>query len=416
MASTANHTDLGLLDLTDFELDDVPTWWPQVHRAKPPLTCRTCRAPMTAVQNLNNRWRKRFFKHLAAEQAAPDCWLRKSESEEHFFLKHELARRIREFPEWTADVEHSGKDWRADVLAEGTNGRRIAFEVQLSPASIAEISDRTARYADAGVDVCWVTDNRAATWFGTVPSILIQPGKHFGKTVADGVRELMRAPLRGIAAVDVETIEPRAFTPLPGHSAPLRNQEMPWWTWPHLAALTEVPTMVWPCKPMPFPAAEHERAQIVFGFYGTRSLRSVLKGVLDGDLLPVALGGPFREHTRSEGWNTTPVVWVSRTDIAQARKLLAFAAGWRVLTQSGSACETCGGDDLLLLYGWEEFTAQVCSECDADLYTLVRAVHEQIEYPQITEGDRDAPIRLTVNHALVYKKRTGQHAAAAASG
>jgi hypothetical protein len=380
MASTAKHSELGLLDLTESEIGEVPTWWPQVHRAKPPLTCRTCSGPMTAVQNLNNRWRKRFFKHLAAEQVAPDCWLRSTESEEHYFLKHELAQRIREFPGWEAEVEVAGENWRADVLAVADGGRRIAWEIQLSPVSTSEVERRTARYAAEGIEVCWVAD-RHSGWFGAVPSLLIQPGKHFGKTVVNGLRELMPEPLRKLSGVDTTTVTFRELGPLPGHVKQDRDRLMPWWTWASLCHFTVMPRYPVLTKPFPFPAADRWRCEVVWGFRGSRSLRSVLKGILDGSLHAVALGGPFREYTRDAGWNSTPVVWASRSDLAAARKLLAFAAGWRVLGQPGLTCEDCGSEDLVLLHGDGQFQRRLCPVCDEDLHHLVVGVHEDPRRP-----------------------------------
>ncbi|CAM5275930.1 hypothetical protein BOQ63_000865 (plasmid) [Streptomyces viridifaciens] len=43
-------------------------------------------------------------------------------------------------------------------MATSPDGRhRMAWEAQLSPITVDEISQRTARFAKDGVRVCWVT-------------------------------------------------------------------------------------------------------------------------------------------------------------------------------------------------------------------------------------------------------------------
>ena len=74
----------------------------------------------------------------------------------------------------------------------------MVWEVQLSSASIADVAERTRRYVDDGLEVCWVTTRSKAPWMVTVPSIMIAPGKERGWVVRDGHRQLA-APQRARA-------------------------------------------------------------------------------------------------------------------------------------------------------------------------------------------------------------------------
>lgn len=58
---------------------------------------------------------------------------------------------------WSATLEVAGPDrrWQADVLLE-KKGRRIAFEIQWSPQSMAEFQRRSDRYASDGVETVWL--------------------------------------------------------------------------------------------------------------------------------------------------------------------------------------------------------------------------------------------------------------------
>ena len=54
--------------------------------------------------------------------------------------------------------EYKGKDWRADVYIP-KNGKPIAFEIQLSPQSLARTLERQAKYIRDGVIGCWLFEN-----------------------------------------------------------------------------------------------------------------------------------------------------------------------------------------------------------------------------------------------------------------
>ncbi|MGW3168231.1 competence protein CoiA family protein [Streptomyces sp. NPDC001142] len=74
---------------------------------------------------------------------------------------------------WFAALEVPAEDgsWRADVMASSADGsRRMAWEAQLSPITVEDISARTDRYAAEGVMVCWVSP-----WLRTSSSSVCVP-------------------------------------------------------------------------------------------------------------------------------------------------------------------------------------------------------------------------------------------------
>ena len=77
--------------------------------------------------------------------------------------------------------------WRADVLAvDATTGRRVAFEVQLAPLTIADARSRTARYRADEIQTIWLT-TRSAPWVWAVPGCrLVQQPAADGATASSG--------------------------------------------------------------------------------------------------------------------------------------------------------------------------------------------------------------------------------------
>ena len=78
----------------------------------------------------------------------------------HLQGKAVLAQWLRSrFPGLTVEIE-SGIDTQrssvADVMATSPSGRRVAFEVQYSPLSVASWLERHRRYAQAGVTDVWL--------------------------------------------------------------------------------------------------------------------------------------------------------------------------------------------------------------------------------------------------------------------
>ncbi|MGW3059713.1 competence protein CoiA family protein [Streptomyces goshikiensis] len=136
---TAHHNHRGRLDATQTDLGC--DWaWESIHRVSPrvSMTCPECSHPVHAKVS---RYGLRFFAHAPG---SPTCALA-GESMEHHLLKLELATAIREAGHH-AELEVRGPrgNWRADVMASSSDGTsRMAWEAQLSPITVAEVSDRT---------------------------------------------------------------------------------------------------------------------------------------------------------------------------------------------------------------------------------------------------------------------------------
>ncbi|QHK18515.1 hypothetical protein GU243_00500 [Pseudarthrobacter psychrotolerans] len=143
------------------------------HPDYPSLTLIECGLRASRV----TRRGRQFFKHY------PDieCPIQhKSESAQHLAMKQALKNRINAMPEWRAEVEHAhpGRVWIADVMATHASGKRLAFEVQLSPQSEDEYIRRSQRYADDRIRAVWVVPDNL-DWF-RVQMPMIVTG--FGKT------------------------------------------------------------------------------------------------------------------------------------------------------------------------------------------------------------------------------------------
>ncbi|GGB82632.1 competence protein CoiA family protein [Deinococcus soli (ex Cha et al. 2016)] len=104
------------------------------------------------------------------------------ESDLHVHAKAEVLRAAREAG-WAADVEvrgHTpgGQAWRADVLCE--RGRsRVAFEVQRSGVTLADLHARQATYRQSGVRGLWLMRTRerdlqrAQPWQADTPALYL---------------------------------------------------------------------------------------------------------------------------------------------------------------------------------------------------------------------------------------------------
>ncbi|WP_168714736.1 competence protein CoiA family protein [Streptomyces sp. A0592] len=160
--------------------------WEDVHkvRPRPPLSCPDCEGAMSAVLRSGTR----FFAHHG--KRPEDCPL-ENESFEHHMTKLVLLGAIRDAG-WHAELEVSAPDksWRADVMATSMDGsRRMAWEAQLSPITIDHIKERTDRYAEAGIQVCWVSPHaQTPKWIDEVPAVkAIAPEAGGDWSVDDGV-------------------------------------------------------------------------------------------------------------------------------------------------------------------------------------------------------------------------------------
>lgn len=98
----------------------------------------------------------RFFSHYPGYPNP----LPEPESYAHTRLKIDVVKALRA-EGWKADVEVRGRspdgaEWIADVLAEDEDGRKFAFEIQLSSQHLDDFLLRTDRYKRSSVSVCWV--------------------------------------------------------------------------------------------------------------------------------------------------------------------------------------------------------------------------------------------------------------------
>lgn len=120
---------------------------------------------------------RQFFKHHSDVACGIE---HKSESPQHLAMKTALKDRINAVPGWSAEVEqeHPERAWIADVMATHTNGRRLAFEVQLSLQSEDEYIRRSQRYLDDGVAPVWVVPEHHDEFRVKLPMI----ATGFGKT------------------------------------------------------------------------------------------------------------------------------------------------------------------------------------------------------------------------------------------
>lgn len=95
-----------------------------------------------------------YFRH----KAKLDCAYA-SESKEHLFLKDLIARSAQAagwdvYTEWSGQTP-SGERWEADVYCQ-SEGRRVAFEIQVSSQTTEEVRRRTNKYRESGVSVYWI--------------------------------------------------------------------------------------------------------------------------------------------------------------------------------------------------------------------------------------------------------------------
>jgi hypothetical protein len=150
--------------------------WSAIHRVKPRpmLFCPECGVRLHAKRSHK---RLRFFAHDLANR---HCSLT-GETEEHRHLKRLIAERVRSERGWHAIIEAGPDDgdhggWRADVLASGPEGRRIAFEIQLAPMTTAVGRDRAAQYDADRVESIWITPENPQ-WVMRIPTLVISaPG------------------------------------------------------------------------------------------------------------------------------------------------------------------------------------------------------------------------------------------------
>lgn len=112
-----------------------------------------------AVSKTSNRG-LRFFSHHPGYTGI----LPKPESYAHTRLKIDVVKAARALG-YHAEIEVCGRDpdgaeWRADVLVTSSEGRRTAFEIQLSSQHLSDFRFRTERYQRSSVECCWIISNQ----------------------------------------------------------------------------------------------------------------------------------------------------------------------------------------------------------------------------------------------------------------
>jgi len=81
------------------------------------------------------------------------------ESKEHLEIKYQIYRTCKS-EQWETYVEFPASDrtWISDVYAI-KDGRKIAFEVQISKISPTDLEDRDKKYRAKGIESYWLLDN-----------------------------------------------------------------------------------------------------------------------------------------------------------------------------------------------------------------------------------------------------------------
>lgn len=169
--------------------------WERVHRARPrvELTCRGCEASMHAKRS---RRGLRFFAHDQLREDCPSA----GETAEHLWLKATIAGFVRDAG-WQPIIEATPTTddvggWRADVLAVGPAGDRVALEAQLAPMTAAVGEQRTATYAADGIRTLWVT-TKNASWLYDIPGVKVVP-----ETSSDDSESERLIAIRGCVQLD----------------------------------------------------------------------------------------------------------------------------------------------------------------------------------------------------------------------
>jgi len=124
------------------------TAWAELYFQRHRLVLPCCPDRAVQMRGGTGTTRIQHFSHAPS----PTCQFR-AETMAHLRAKVGIARACAEAG-WAVDIEHAEHDWRADVLAD-RGGQRVAFEVQWSRQTLAELEARQARYRTAGVRGCW---------------------------------------------------------------------------------------------------------------------------------------------------------------------------------------------------------------------------------------------------------------------
>jgi competence CoiA-like predicted nuclease len=142
----------------------------QYHRNQLSIICPECGLALQIVPSKNNHY---FFRHFPNQSCALDSKkftieyrnyiLQQSrESEKHNSLKNKLQEKLHLSDDPLIDktticIEKYTDGRRADVYCE-RNGKKIAFEVQISPLSLSIILERIDHYREKDIHLFWVIE------------------------------------------------------------------------------------------------------------------------------------------------------------------------------------------------------------------------------------------------------------------
>ncbi|NIJ64305.1 hypothetical protein FHR20_001236 [Sphingomonas leidyi] len=155
MGQIAYHATSGIMaeafSITDAEWNGM--------RAAPRGTWLMPRTDWPAVPKTSIRGLHFFAHHPGYSGILP-----KPESYAHTRLKIDIVKAARNLG-YRAELEVAGCDsegaeWIADVLVTLGDGKRMAFEVQLSSQHLRDFRARTERYQRSDVRCCWVISNK----------------------------------------------------------------------------------------------------------------------------------------------------------------------------------------------------------------------------------------------------------------
>lgn len=152
----------------------------------------------------------RFFAHYPGYTGV----LPKPESYAHTRLKIDVVKAARELG-YQAELEVAGTDpngaeWEADVLVTLPDGRRTAFEIQLSSQHLRDFRFRTERYRRSSVECCWIISNQPVD--ARISKALAYENMDFYRTHGEFQADAEDLMLLGVQLADKDTYpEERPF-------------------------------------------------------------------------------------------------------------------------------------------------------------------------------------------------------------
>lgn len=153
--------------------------------------------PKTSIRGL------RFFAHHPGFTGI----LPKPESYAHTRLKIDVVKVARALG-YHAEMEVCGSDpdgaeWRADVLVTSPEGRRTAFEIQLSSQHLCDFRARTERYQRSSIECCWLISEKPV---GTrLSKALVHENKNYYQTHGEFQSDAEDLMLLGVQLMNKET-------------------------------------------------------------------------------------------------------------------------------------------------------------------------------------------------------------------